>query len=471
MKLALGAIASRRTLVIVMDFKGDTGVYWALRSAAERYRLSFKHLSTLRRSTSFVFNPIAEIVESDMTPDELGSVLGSALGLVFNREYGKGYFADLAIFVLMLLIRKEVTGGHNTFRYLARRLMDPHTLPLWSKGITEVEHVRAIFAQLGNSSSLNALPAASCPSPEFGHAVSEDTWNARLRFGEMIRSGEPGVVYVHLPAPPNKMTAIMVGQMVAGLISHELFQPGPGESGLRVLLLVDEAQFFITPKTMEDLQQIRTRGMAAGLFYQHDGQLTDGATDRAPLLDNYAGVQIDLVPTTRDDIEELQFFGGNRPEVTASYPIPQPSDWNDPDQFRPGHLPLSYRHPNEWLFPPGTPVNVTEQIRPRWSSNAIMDMAARGNIGFIRSALDVWPYFGGGLAKALTLDYPMSFDEFDDVSKRDWPEPTMEAPEVTGFDWMSEMIRDASPLTRDGPRPRSVADDARRRLRDDLGGR
>lgn len=153
---------SRKSPVIVFDFKGDQALFHATRVAAENDGRQFRFFSTRTGDGCHFFNPFQIVGLRRLEPVQIAATFVRAMGLDYGLTYGGQYFSDNNVVLLNdALTLLQEAGGELTLGRLIEVLE-----PLGrNKASADARHILLSLRKLAeypqiNLGKLSRVPAA-----------------------------------------------------------------------------------------------------------------------------------------------------------------------------------------------------------------------------------------------------------------------------------------------------------------------
>lgn len=270
--LLVQAIRRGEIHVVVLDYKGDRGLFMGLASEAARARKDFKYLTIEPGKSSYLWNPFTDPATSLLSRDQFTQIFLRSTSLVTGQEGGPGYFGAQSEERTRRTFEQVWPRSAREFYRIVRE-QRASDIGLAERDFANTGHLVANLARIASVGVLNAVPGDDVPEAALREAVS--------LLGILSR---PGVTYFNLPAQLEPTTALFVGKILIHLLAAVAkVYAGPR---VQVLLCNDEAQELVAGSMdlSTPLRQLRESRIAIWSGFQDLAALRTVQGDFAPAL-------------------------------------------------------------------------------------------------------------------------------------------------------------------------------------------
>ena len=431
--LAVQLIRKNDGPVILIDNKGDRGLFHTARLEAEKSGRKFKWFTNKPHQSTYIFNPCQQSYLHHLTLQEIVGLFIASLNLHHGDDYGRAYYSMIARSAFENAVRellgldrlgkkksrRKESQGIGSFERLYQEI---RRLCRSEEEFRGAQHLACVLESLVGFKQLNMSPGRQRNHPALKHAI---------HMPEVIR--EKQVVYFFLTAAMDLTSVAEIARLAlySALCAALAYRDETGEKP-RVYTIVDEAQIVIAQNIANVLAQAREHGLACILAHQSLSQLNPpGGVDLRELVMSCTSVKqfwSARDPNTKDYISKIS---GEVGYYTASW-----------DQFKHrvqgGEIGRQFAasHPNEPMY-----IQVCEEVGPRLTSQDIEDHSREDNTSIVTIERNAgFSCFQG--AFPVHMDWMMSREEYERRSKKiPWPAVSEETIEVES-DWPKEQRGD-----------------------------
>lgn len=277
--------------VVIIDCKGDMGLFNAVRAMSIQEGRTFKHFCTKAQRSTYVFNPWDPRLLRKLTlPQALGFFL-QALNLYHGEDYARAYFTMQARTVFRRVLVETIPDidKRPIISVDGKCQPFPPGCPIQSfkdllphlKRITDddefkhAQHLCYIIEALTDFDQLNLVPKRSPDDPAIQHAIF---------MPDVIR--EKQVVYFYLDGALDTASVAEIAKLALYclLIAAIAYQDENGRPA-NIHCVWDEAQIMIAKNIENVLAQARSCGLGCILSHQSMSQLNQpGGSDMRELV-------------------------------------------------------------------------------------------------------------------------------------------------------------------------------------------
>lgn len=423
MSLIAQLVAHGDSSVVVIDLKGDNALFWTAFVEATRTGLPFKWFTLQPGAASFAFNPFAQWFDRFRSVNARSQSYLTALDLYFGEAYGKGFFGTVSLdtFSRFLTHFRDV----KSFADLSRYAEEPGSFAATHTDADDSKHLRMVLRQLAAVRPLN-VTEHSRP------AVAPTVLDHAIDMSGVVT--RPQVVYFSLASLEDSLTAKSVGKLALYAVvqaASVMRRLGPT---VPVYMVLDEFQQLVAHNVKIMLEMARAVGVHLVLSHQDVSQLKTDEFDIASTIESSTTLKLVFEASSSAGLRYMQETGGEVRERTLNWMQALPAGF---DEANDAHLSPEFAIAR---FPFELPTaSVSEQVRPRLSTNEILAHSSHPLRGFARSRAD------GGLTQyqgqwtAVEFEYPTTAAEYK--ARSGTPLPTEHPSCVTVTD------------TGDGPEP------------------
>ncbi len=447
-------IAREDSSVLIIDLKGDMGLFQCAMAEAKAAGIPFKWFTNITERSSYVFNPFAQSHMHRLTINQKTQGILQALSLEFGEGYGEAYFSAMHEIVLATYMRKYRNIG--SFQDLYNYMKDKNAyrgigdLDDWEKA----RHLTTLANKLAEVYPLNLKPADFPARPKL--------FEKQIDMPSLLSKRQ--VIYFYLASTLEPTTVSPVAKLAMFALLTAAARRSESEPN-RVYVFLDEFQRIISENVKIFLEQARSMKLHFILANQTAGQLESSGTDLTETVDSCTAFKQSFKATDLKSLKKLEESSGE-----ALY---HSADWTEAidaglreaadDEFDIGHLPTG-------IFD-SSGVGVKEAAGPRLERNTIIELSAKPMASFVRfTEGSGYTQFSGYYTPILS-EYHISKDSFKARSKAPWPEDSEET--VIGHAESGETPERMPFLTGHPggpPPPENVPDDFDRHLEERLTG-
>jgi hypothetical protein len=254
--------------VLVLDLKGDKGLFECARHEAARAGLPFQFFTNVGDRASHVFNPLRQSHTDTLTIHQQTQPILQALSLEYGEGYGAGYFSAVNEIVL-----KEYLDHYrstDSFRRLSDLVKVPQAYQAaggdpgdWKAA----RHLAILLDKLASVYPMNLTEDDLRDRPE--------AWRDRIDMPALLEDRR--VVYFSLSSAMEPTTVSPVARLALfNLLTAAAQREGRGG---RVYVFVDEFQRIVTENMRLFLEQARSMKLHFILANQTMGQLRGRGLD------------------------------------------------------------------------------------------------------------------------------------------------------------------------------------------------
>lgn len=412
-KTALGLIGQISQLirrgdgaVVIIDCKGDRGMFHTARLEAERRGATFKWFTNKPRHSTYVFNPFNQRQLQNLTMPQIVGLFMMSLNLNHGPEYGRAWFG-IASRTLFQEALKQMHQRHLHSRPFSFAELDKvlRQLSASEADYKAAQHLAFIVANLSQFEQLNLSPTHDPHHPAVANAIHmpEVLSEKQVIYFSLVGATDVGTV--------GEIARLAMYSAVSAAMDHR------DRTGHRPSLnfIIDEAQVVVAQNIESVLAQAREFGTAFTLSLQTLSQLNPpGGTDLRELVLNCT--------TTK------QIFSARDPD-TQNYIMKisgevgyQGVSWQ---QFL-STMQKGDVHMNRAVYRPDVEpepvINITQEVGPRLTAEDIADISRHPNrcIMNVGRTSGYSSYLG---AFPVHVDWTMPEEEYERRSNDlPWPE-------------------------------------------------
>lgn len=290
--IALQRIAAGQGAVVIIDGKGDMGLFHSIKEAAFRKNRRFKFFTNRTDLPGYGFNPWDPRLIRHLTLVDILGLITNALNVYHGDDYGRAWFSVTARILLARAIRERVPGAadRRVFSPGGYKGLFPNHGPIQSfydlydtmralsndsDEFKAAQHLVFIVETLCDFPQLNIAPKFQPGDPEFDNAIF---------MPDVVENKE--VVYFFLAGGLDLASVAMIAKLALYMlsISAQRYKDQYGDAP-RVDCICDEAQVLIAKNIANVLEQARSRGIASTFAHQSMSQLNPpGGQDLRELM-------------------------------------------------------------------------------------------------------------------------------------------------------------------------------------------
>lgn len=423
-------IARADSSVLILDLKGDKGLFECARIEAERAGLPFKFFTNISGRTSHVFNPLRQSHTDSLTIHQRTQAILQALALEYGEEYGAGYYSAINEIVLKeYLARYRDIASIKKLHQFVKDSKAYKSLGGVHEDWKNARHLAILLDKLASVYPLNVSEEDLKDRPE--------VWKERIDMPDLLKTKQ--VVYFYLSSAIEPTTVSPVARLA---MFNLLTAAAPLEGrGNRVYVFLDEFQRIITENVRLFLEQARSMQLHFILANQTIGQLKGRALDLVDTVESCTAYKHLFKATDLATLNRLEEAGGqalyheNQWEVFAAdgFNSQEDLDYGDNAERR---------------------IQVREALGPRLERNTLIELSAASWLSLVRFTEGSGFTQYSGYFTPIIHEFHIPFKEFEfRAEKEPWPEPdekTLVTPTATETN-----ASVASPPT---PKVRSIID-------------
>jgi hypothetical protein len=397
-------IAREDSSVLILDLKGDMGLFECARLEAKAAGIPFKWFTNITGRSSFVFNPFAQSHINTLTVNQRTQGIMQALGLEFGEGYGPSYFSAMHEIVLSTYMRKY--RAIRSFKDLNNYLKDKNAY----RGIGHMEdwenarHLMTLVHKLADVYPMNLIPADLPGRPElFEHQIDMPSLLQKKQ-----------VVYFYLASTLEPTTVSPVAKLVMFALLTAAARRGKGEKN-HVYVFLDEFQRVVSENIKIFLEQARSMKLAFILANQTAGQLESSGTDLTDTVDSCTAFKQSFKATDLKSLKKLEESSGEGLYHTAVWKEAIDAGLREArdESFAIGHARQTS------IFEPPL-VQVSETIGPRLEKNVIIELSAMPMASFVRFTEGSGYTQFSGYYTPMISEYHISKESFEERTNADW---------------------------------------------------
>jgi hypothetical protein len=260
--MVMQLLRQNQAAIVIIDLKGDTALFHAVKSEAEARGRVFKWFTNELERSTFVFNPLSITRNEAISLNQVGETLLEALSLSHGEGYGRGYFSRRARQWLTGMFRKhpDTASFEQLYEYASKR-----------EGIRTPQDYQDVFELLSVLESLSYFPQLNMRPTQSGQpaaALQKDSaLDAAIDLRQAIR--EKHVIYFWLPAAAEAASVREIAKLaVYTLLQEHLRHEREEGFAAKTVLMIDEFQRMASGGFRIILEQARSYGIVAVLANQ-----------------------------------------------------------------------------------------------------------------------------------------------------------------------------------------------------------
>lgn len=273
-------IRSRNCTVVIVDLKGERGMFQGVREECYYNGIRFRWLTNRIGLPSFAYNPLSQSHIPWRSMNQRVQPTMRALGTSYGETYGGAWFASAMETFLNNLLTYYKTSIYS-FKDLAKFCADPNLYTSADKRLggkddwSNAKHLHNEFFRLAGVEPLNVTRDSKNYSQEvFDNAVDVSQLYS-----------EPQVLYLYLSSIGEETTCRNIAKLllyglleVADLLST-VRQKGDSVNSVPVFFIVDEFEELVSNTFLPALAMARSLGLGCILCLQTLHQLSLGDKD------------------------------------------------------------------------------------------------------------------------------------------------------------------------------------------------
>ena len=421
--IARQRIAAGEGAVVIIDGKGDMGLFNSIKESAHRHGREFKFFTNQMDRPGHGFNPWDHRLLKQLTLVDILGLITNALNLYHGDDYGRAWFSIIARVLLRRAVLERVADC-TTRPVLAsrgRRELFPTQGPIQSfqdlhetmrvlAGDTDefkaAQHLVFVVESLCDFPQLNVAPNLGPDDPALKHAIC---------MPDVVRKKQ--VVYFFLVGALDLASVSMISKLALHMLSLAALRHREQTGEVpRIDFICDEAQVLIAKNIANILEQARSRGIACTFAHQSMSQLNPpGGDDLRELMMQCSSTK--LVFDARDpwSLDYISRTSGCTKYYSPRYDLPL-------DHLVRGEVGPQYVAPDR---DGQRNVNISEYVGPRMNSQDIQDISFDPNLclTWIARASGLCPFRGWF---PMRTAWPVSKAAHDRHERTSWPKKTDE---------------------------------------------
>lgn len=449
---------------VVIDCKGDPGLFNTVRHEATRNGRTFKFYTNLPNRPTYVFNPFDRETFDKLTmPDAVGLLINS-LNLSFGDDYGRAWFSTASRVLLKRSYeyaypnaapgrrgkKKSAAAGHGIESFADLNTVIQYLM----KGkdgeqFQAARHLSFVVERLAEYPQLNLAPdrfTGQC-HPALDNAI---------HMPEVLRNKE--VVYFYLSGLVDSANVGEVGRLaIYSLLTacqHHFDETGRAANAYCV---IDEAQTVIAQNIANVLAKARSFGLSLTLAHQSMSQLNPpGGVDLRELVTSCTAVK--QIFAARDPwmLKHISAMSGEVRYANVTYDA-------TPETIAAGGFDYRQAVPNE---KGEARVRVAESVGNRLTPQDILEISAdpRRCILAFEQGYGLTQYLGYFPAR---VDWATTKEEADRRAAMPWPAATDDTVTVVP-NWPSASASTVTPTGAPSPPDPAAAGERLRQLKQSL---
>lgn len=412
---------SQQSSVVVVDFKGDLGLFQNARIEAERNGIPFKFFNLSTGFATFAFNPFLQKNYRELASYERSNQLLESLALAHGLAYGRSFFSRSAESVLIPFL-KEFGNSVASFRNLDDLLSGKKQDLLRAAiklTVQEKTNASELVAAVKKLSYIEALNVTSATPGRAGVAENQ------IDFTDVF--SRPQCVYFFMPTGRTPSLVTEIGRLVVFLLldaatqkEYDRLRGRGSDVPHQVYLFIDEFQQILGETLSVFFEQASSKRIAVFASHQTVGQLTSATFD---LKDTITGNTHVKQAFAASDLSQQRYL------------IEESGDARDQISDR------------------DSDVEPVLRLQPRFRVNDIITMTATPNESIVRVTHPEGYAQYEGFSQRVAGEFHISKDEYIRRQSLTWPSES----EYPGTFTPKNDVRDSGPLTASADSPYSSA--------------
>jgi hypothetical protein len=386
--------------ILVLDLKGDKGLFECARDEAERAGLPFRFFTNAPGRASHVFNPILQSHAHTLTVHQRTQAILQALSLEYGEGYGEGFFSAVNEIVL-----KEYLDHYksiDSFRRLHELVRVSHAYQATGGEHADwknARHLAILLDKLGSVHALNLTPEDLAERPT--------AWEQRIDVPSLLTSRQ--VVYFNLSSAIEPTTVSPIARLALfNLLTAAAQLEGKGN---RVYVFVDEFQRIVTENVRLFLEQARSMRLHFILANQTLAQLRARNLDLVDTVESCTAFKQLFKATDLTTLERLEQASGEALYHENSWSLLGDVNFDT-------RADMNYADNEPRLF------QARESIGPRLDRNTLIELSAASWLSLVRFTEGSGYTQYSGYLTPIIHEYHIPEHEYAERTGRPWPEPS-----------------------------------------------
>lgn len=237
--------------IVILDLKGDTALFEATRTEAEKAGRTFKHFTNELGKSTYTFNPFRDANVEEFSINQFCEIILEALNLNHGEGYGRSYYSRVARKWLSSKLKQHRKVA--SFDDLYKQTTDQGALRQ-SKDRQDAFELLSVIESLATFDQLNITPGAD----KYSSAVLENA----IHMPDVISQHQ--VVYFWLPAAIESASVREIAKLALySLLNSAYRQARSDEGAAQTYLVIDEFQRIASENFKIILEQARSLGIGA----------------------------------------------------------------------------------------------------------------------------------------------------------------------------------------------------------------
>lgn len=372
--------------MIIIDLKGDAGLFHTVREEAEaRAPGSFRWFTPEKGFSSHVFNPFDDLATADRSLQQICELFLESLGLAHGDGYGRSYFTRQNRVALLEALKSEPPP--RSFEDLMQRLVELQRLrPEEFSDIAELTSTIRVLMEYPQLALQHKLAR-----PELG-----------IHMPAVLEQRQ--VVYFWLPAALESVSVREIAKLALySFLSAAIARQRAGKPVRQSYLIIDEFQRIVGDNFRIVLEQARSFGIGVILANQSKSDLQTPTADLRPTVNTNTRLKMMFSLSDPKEISDLRATSGEEmiEFLSQSESVALRADGNTQT----------------------VSLSAQNSIQPRLSVNEILS-ASDHPLDFIMQVSRGSGYTQfGGLPIRVRTNYPISAKAYSRRStQKSWPE-------------------------------------------------
>lgn len=409
-------IRRRDGAVIILDCKGDPGMFETARQEAERAGATFKWFTNKPLHSTYIFNPVNQNQLTRLTMPQIVGQFMMSLNMHHGSDYGRAWFSlsSRMLFQEALgdLHQKVPAGRPFSFHEIEEVL---RRIAGSQQEFKAAQHLAFVISNLAMFEQLNLSPN----NDPNGHVVR----NA-IHMPDVLEQKQ--VIYFNLIGTLDIATVGEIARLAiysADSAAMDLFDRTRKRPGVHII--IDEAQMVVAQNFPAVMTQGRSHGVAFTLALQTLSQLyPPGGSDLRQLVLDNTVIQQYFSARDPESVRHIMNLSGETGYYGAS--------WKQfASDVQAGNVEIKNATFNP-LREPEPIIDITQEVGPRLSAEDIADIS-RDPLSCIMNVGRAEGYASYRGAFPVRVDFTMTEREHFNRSRAAWPRLSQNTIELKPF--------------------------------------
>lgn len=392
-------IARADSSILIIDLKGDKGLFECARDEAEAAGLPFRFFTNIPGRTSHVFNPLKQSHTDTLTVNQRVQSILQALSLDYGEHYGASYFSAMNEIVLKSYLAHytKIQTFHDLYGYVK----EEHAYRATGGQKDDWKEARHLAVLLDKLASVYPLNLSNAQLSEQPRAITE-----QIDMPSLLK--EKQVVYFYLSSAIEPTTVSPIARLAMfNLLTAAAQVEGKAN---RVYVFIDEFQRVITENVKLFLEQARSMKLHFILANQTMGQLKGRDLDLTDTIESCTAYKQMFKASDLNTLKRIEEASGEALYHQLSWKGIALEGFTGSEEF-------DYNDTSPGIR------GIQETTGPRLERNTLIELSAASWMSLVRFTEGSGFTQFSGYFTPLIHEYHIHEEFYQERCDRPWPEP------------------------------------------------